>query len=123
MRMRILAVLLVATAGALTTGAFAAGTDVPKMLAEQGCTGCHADKTKVVGPAWGWVAYHYKDTAKQKAVADVAAFIISGGTGYWKKWTGGIPMPAHSNLSRNQADAIASWILSQPPIAPPKPGA
>ncbi|MGH8427352.1 MAG: c-type cytochrome [Gammaproteobacteria bacterium] len=123
MRMYALTGLLTLLVLGFAAPALAAGQDVPGMLSQQGCTGCHADKTKVVGPAWGWIAYHYKDSSKQQALGDVANFIISGGTGYWKPWTGGIPMPAHSNLSKQQAETIASWILSQSPIAPPKPGA
>ena len=123
MRMHALAGLLALLVLGVAAPALAAGSDVPTMLNQQGCTGCHADKTRGVGPAWGWIAYRYRSGSKQKALDDVADFIISGGVSYWKPWTGGIPMPAHSNLSKQQAEAIASWILSQPSIAPPKPGA
>ncbi|MGH8161856.1 MAG: c-type cytochrome [Gammaproteobacteria bacterium] len=107
-----------AIAALLAGPAFGAG-NVQKMLQSNGCTGCHAEKTKVVGPAWGWVAYHYK--GKKGAVDSVADFIITGGVGYWKALTNGIPMPSHHNLSKAQAKEIAKWILAQPPVKPPKP--
>ncbi|GEM_PF-1192930 len=94
--------------------------NVSNMMSNRGCTACHAESNKVVGPAWGWVAYRYKGENHQKAVQAVAKFIIVGGTGYWSKWTGSMPMPSHPNISRKQVDAIATWILKQPPIKPPK---
>ena len=72
-----------------------------------------------MGPAWDWIAYRYKD--KKNAVKSVAEFIINGGMGYWKPWTGGIPMPSHHNLSKAQAMAMARWILAQPAVKAPKP--
>lgn len=89
------------------------------MLKSNGCTGCHAETGKRVGPAWGWVAYHFK--GQKGAVETVANFIINGGTGYWKPWTSDLPMPAHHNLSQSRAETIARWILSRPPVKPPKP--
>jgi len=98
---------------------YAAAASMQQTLKTNGCTGCHAASTKLVGPAWGWVAYHYR--GKKDAVDTVADFIVNGGIGYWKPWTSGIPMPSHHNLSKTQAEAIAQWILSQPSIKPPKP--
>jgi cytochrome c len=124
MKLKILAVLIPAVCLGLAFSAQAASTDsgvnVSKLMSSEGCSACHAEKTKRVGPAWGWVAWRYKDKKGASSVNDVANFIINGGTGYWKKWTGGIPMPAHGNLSQKQARAIAKWILKQPPIQPPK---
>lgn len=113
----ILPALTVAVLLAFAGTAYGAGK-VPTMLQSNGCTGCHAAKTKLIGPAWGWVAYHYK--GKKGAVDAVANFIIEGGVGYWKSLTNGIPMPSHHNLSKAQAKKIAKWILAQPPIKPPK---
>jgi len=87
------------------------------LLQSNGCTSCHAESMKVVGPAWGWIAYRYQ--GKKGAVKSVADFIINGGVGYWKPWTGGVPMPSHPNLSKAQAQQIAKWILDQKPIKPP----
>ncbi len=88
-------------------------------MQSNGCTGCHAASVKVVGPPWTWIAYRYK--GKKNAVKPVAEFIVNGGTGYWKPWTGGIPMPSHRNLSKTQAQDIARWILAQTAVKPPKP--
>ena len=109
--------LVLASACFLTGTAFAA-SNAQQLMQANGCTGCHAAKTKRVGPAWGWIAYRYK--GKKNAVQSVAKFIINGGTGYWKPWTGGIPMPSHHNLSQAQAQVISKWILAQPPVKPPK---
>lgn len=117
MTSRILPSFVLILALALPLYAFAAG--VPDMLKSNGCTGCHAAATKRVGPAWGWVAYHFK--GRKDAVETVANFIINGGIGYWKPWTNDLPMPAHHNLSKSRAETIARWILSRPPIKPPKP--
>jgi cytochrome c len=89
------------------------------LMASQGCFACHAVDTKIVGPAYAWVAYHYRGDAS--AVLYLARKIIKGGAGYWNAWTGGIAMPAHPQLSLAQAEAMARWVLSQHPIAPPHP--
>ena len=110
--------LSVAAAAALLSGvpALAAG-NAQNMLQSNGCTACHAQSRKVVGPAWGWIAYYYH--GKKHAADSIADFIVNGGVGYWEKWTGAIPMPSHPNISEAQAEEIAEWILAQPPIKPP----
>lgn len=100
------------------TGTAVAASNAQQLMQANGCTGCHAAKAKLVGPSWGWIAYRYKD--KKDALQSVTKFIINGGVGYWKPWTGGIPMPSHRNLSQAQARTIAKWILAQPPVQPPK---
>lgn len=87
------------------------------LLQSNGCTACHAQDQKVVGPPWSWISYRYQD--KKDAVTSIADFIINGGVGYWKPWTGGVPMPSHPNMSKAQAEQIAKWILSQPAEKPP----
>lgn len=101
-----------------SVGARADSTNVQQLINANGCHTCHAAQVKIIGPAWGWIAYHFKD--QKDAVETVADFIINGGVGYWKPWTGEIPMPSHPNLTKDQARAIAQWILSQPPIKPPQ---
>lgn len=96
-----------------------AADSAQQLINANGCRTCHADKTKIIGPAFGWVAYHFQ--GKKDAVDTVADFIINGGVGYWKPWTGTIPMPSHPNLTKAQARTIAKWVLSLPPIQPPKP--
>jgi len=111
-------VLTIATVTALLSSMPALAADnVQSMLQSNGCTACHTKSQKIIGPAWGWVAYHYQ--GKKNAADPVTNFIIKGGVGYWKKWTGLIPMPPHPTLSKVQAKEIARWILAQPPIKPP----
>lgn len=112
-----------ATLPANAAGSAGSGADVQHQLARQGCTACHALDSQRVGPAFGWIAYHYQGMSADKAVNQVADFIISGGTGYWEPWVGALPMPSHSNMSRAEAEKIARWILSRAPVKPPaKPG-
>jgi cytochrome c len=97
--------------------------NVQQQMAKQGCTACHAVDSKLVGPAFGWIAYRYQDVARDKAVTEVADFIIKGGTGYWEPWVGSLPMPSHSAMSQTEAETLARWILSLQPVEPPaKPG-
>jgi cytochrome c len=118
-RNKMVLTVMLGSAVALYAGAAAAADDVTQLLAANGCTACHAVGQKLVGPAFSWVAYRHKD---EKNAADVVAtFIIAGGTGYWQQWTGGVPMPSHPNLTKEQAVSIAKWVLSQAPEAPPHP--
>ena len=122
MRMKfITSALMLAFVGGLgLTASPANAASVQSMLSNDGCTACHTESMKIVGPAFSWVAYRYQGVNHQKAVEAVAKWIISGGAGYWAKWTGGIPMPSHPSISMAQAKEIAAWILKQPPIKPPK---
>ncbi|HYW03354.1 MAG TPA: c-type cytochrome [Gammaproteobacteria bacterium] len=112
----IVPVLALALAAAMAMPAHAT-ENAKQLINSNGCRTCHQDKTKLVGPAFGWVAYHFK--GKKDAVETVADFIINGGTGYWVPWTGNIPMPSHPNLSKAQAKTIAKYILNLPPVKPP----
>lgn len=96
--------------------------NVQKLLQTHGCSACHAATTLRVGPPWSWIAWRYKNKPAKTSLDAIAQFIITGGKGNWTKWTHGVTMPAHPKLSREQARAIAKWIVSQPPAKPPKPG-
>lgn len=117
MRHKIILSTTLAASLLLSVPAIAANNNAQSLIQSNGCSSCHAESQKVVGPAWGWIAYRYK--GKKDAVSSVANFIINGGLGYWKKWTGGVPMPSHPNLSKAQARTIAKWVLKQPAIKPP----
>lgn len=106
-----------ALAALLTTFPAFAASSAQSLIHSNGCASCHNQSQKLVGPPWGWIAYRYQ--GKKDAVNAVANFIINGGVGYWKPWTGGIPMPSHPNLSKTQAKQIAKWVLSQHAIKPP----
>ncbi|MGH8162372.1 MAG: c-type cytochrome [Gammaproteobacteria bacterium] len=129
MKMRLLMVMVPALTLGFAGAAFAAGSsgnagnaNVAKLIQAHGCSSCHAAKSKIIGPAWDWVAWRYKGKSKRTSANEVAKFIVSGGVGYWKKWTGGIPMPAHPDLKGKKAHAIAKWVLAHPAVKPPKAG-
>ena len=77
-----------------------------KALAEkQGCLGCHAAETKLVGPAYREVAAKYAGDAG--AVAALTQSIRNGGAGKW----GEMPMPPQKQVSEADAKKLARWIL------------
>ena len=84
-----------------------------RSLAEaKGCFACHQVDTKVLGPAFAWVAYRYQ--RDPKAVATLKYAIEHGVSGVW----GSMPMPAQS-LTSVEAEELVSWVLAQNPVAPP----
>ena len=77
-----------------------------KALAEKnGCLGCHAAATKLVGPAYRDVAAKYSGDAD--AVATLTQSIRNGGVGKW----GEMPMPPQKQVSEADAKKMARWIL------------
>lgn len=117
---KIVKYVAMASALALPVLALANGSPQAKSaMTGAGCFACHAVTHKVVGPAFGWVAYTFAH--KAGADATLAHRIINGGAGYWNAWTGGIPMPPHPELTLAQAEQMAKWVMAQKPIAPPKP--
>lgn len=108
-----------ALAAVLAAGAVAAAPPPPPSLRAEGCTGCHAERTKRIGPPWEWIAYRYRGVPAARARAQVAKFIVSGGSGYWSPWTGGLAMPPYPGIGPQQARELAQWILTRAPLAPP----
>ncbi len=100
---------IAAAAGAL----FAAGLAAPaladeagdKMLKDKGCTACHANDKKVVGPAYKDVAKKYKGDAG--AAAKLAEKVVKGGQGVW----GPIPMPPNK-VTDDEAKKMVAYVLS-----------
>ena len=77
-----------------------------KALAEkQGCLGCHAVATQLVGPAYREVAAKYAGAAG--AVAALAQSIRNGSASKW----GEMPMPPQKQVSEADANKLARWIL------------
>ena len=77
-----------------------------KALADKnGCLGCHATATKLVGPAYKDVAAKYADQAD--ATKMLAKSIRAGGTGKW----GEMAMPPQAQLTEADAQKLAAWIL------------
>jgi cytochrome c551/c552 len=80
------------------------GQDVKALLANNSCTACHGMVNKMLGPGFAEVASKYAGQAN--AVDYLSAKILSGGVGVW----GGVPMPAQSQLSKENAELMARWI-------------
>lgn len=70
------------------------------------CKTCHHPTNKLVGPAHGEVAKKYEFT--QANISYLAGKIISGGSGVW----GEIPMTAHPDVSKADAEKMAMYVLS-----------
>lgn len=88
----------------LTTPAFAA--DANKSLAEKnGCLGCHAIASKLVGPSYQDIAAKY--AGQPDAKARLVQSIRKGGVGTW----GQMPMPPQAQLSEADAKKLAAWVL------------
>ena len=83
-----------------------AAADPSAMLAQYGCTACHAIDKKVVGPAFRDVAakYHGQSGAAQQ----LEAKIKNGGSGVW----GSIPMPPNASVPDADLHKIVDWILT-----------
>lgn len=70
------------------------------------CKTCHHPTNKIIGPAHTDVAKKYEFT---KANVDLLADkIIKGGSGVW----GEVPMTAHADLSKADAEKMAMYVLS-----------
>ena len=76
-----------------------------KLLKDKGCTACHANDKKVIGPAYKEVAKKYKGDAG--AAAKLAEKVIKGGQGVW----GPIPMRANK-VSDDDAKKMVATILA-----------
>ena len=100
--------LLTATAGI----AFATAMLVsPAAMADEalvkakGCTACHANEKKLVGPPYKEVAKKYKGDAG--AAAKLAEKVVKGGQGVW----GPIPMPPNK-VTDDEAKKMVAYILA-----------
>jgi cytochrome c len=71
----------------------------------KGCTACHANDKKVIGPAYKDVAKKYKGDAR--AADMLAGKIIKGGQGVW----GPVPMPPNK-VTDDEAKKLAGYILA-----------
>lgn len=84
-----------------------AAIDVHTVLDRNACLGCHALQKKVVGPAYHDVAVKYQ--GDPQASNKLRASIRAGGVGRW----GVIPMPPFPNLSPQQLQELADFVLKQ----------
>jgi cytochrome c len=85
----------------------AAEKDTAVQLAkDSGCLSCHSLTEKIVGPAYASVAEKYKTDAD--AASGLVQSIQYGSKGKW----GRIPMPAHSQMSADDLNLLARWVLT-----------
>lgn len=76
-----------------------------KLLKDKGCTACHANDKKIIGPAYKDVAKKYKGDAG--AAAKLAEKVIKGGQGVW----GPIPMPPNK-VTDDEAKKMVATVLA-----------
>ncbi|ADP14122.1 cytochrome c-551 [Achromobacter xylosoxidans A8] len=104
--------LLLVAACVLGAGAAQAQTTGLDLAKNKACMACHQVEAKRVGPPLKSVAERY--AGQGDAMVDyLAGKIRGGGRGAW----GAVPMPAQTQVSPDDARALAEWILS---LAPPK---
>lgn len=92
-------------APAAATGAAPAGAGaaIASLTATHACTACHAQDSKIVGPAFRDIAKKY--AGRNDAPQYLAHKIQSGGAGVW----GDIPMPPQT-LPADDAQRLAQWL-------------
>jgi cytochrome c551/c552 len=84
-----------------------AKVDAMALFQSNACLSCHAIDHKVVGPAFHDVAARYANDPQ--ALAKVTSSIQHGGAGKW----GNIPMPPFAQLSPDDLQTLATFILDQ----------
>jgi len=90
-------------AAVLATSPACASADLAK---SKNCVACHHVERKMIGPAFQAIAARYAND--DAAVRVLSEKILKGGSGNW----GQMPMPAQSNVSQDEAEALVKWILS-----------
>ena len=76
------------------------------LVAASDCKTCHHPTNRIIGPAHLDVAKKYETTDAN--VEMLAQRIINGGSGVW----GEQPMNAHTDLSKEDAEKMARYVLS-----------
>jgi len=76
------------------------------LVSQSDCLGCHKEDGKLVGPSYVEIANYY--TANEANIEMLADKIVKGGKGSW----GDIPMAPHPNISTQDAQKMATYILS-----------
>ncbi|MET3495018.1 cytochrome c [Variovorax boronicumulans] len=81
------------------------------LLRKNGCIACHGLVHKQVGPGFAQIADRYRNDAG--AAPRMAEKIRNGSVGSW----GRVIMPRQSLVSEADSKVLATWVLSQPPVA------
>ncbi|MEX2111175.1 MAG: ThuA domain-containing protein [Gemmatimonadaceae bacterium] len=77
-----------------------------RMIDGSTCLSCHQLNRKSIGPSYADVARKYRDDST--ATARLVRKIRQGGSGVW----GNMNMPAHPQITEQQASAMVAYILS-----------
>jgi sulfite dehydrogenase len=93
------------TTAATTQVAEVKATDGPGVAKKYWCLSCHNESVKIVGPAYRDIASKYKNDADAKS--KIAEQVHKGGSGKW----GSVLMPPFPQVSDNEIDLLAQWIL------------
>jgi cytochrome c len=103
MRFALLAVLLASQ--------IAVAAEAPPSLTHYRCYTCHSDREALAGPSFAEVAaaWQGRRDAVSRIAADIRAGMRSGGP--WH-------MPPHPEVSRDEARAMARYIMSLAPQQP-----
>lgn len=102
--MKKITVLLVAAT--LSAAGAAAADELEDMMKKNGCSACHAEDKKVIGPSYKDVAAKYKGDAT--AVAKLSDKVKKGGSGAW----GAIPMPPNAQVNDADVKKMVELILA-----------
>lgn len=78
------------------------------------CETCHAERERIVGPAWQEIAERHAGANRKAAAAVLAIRIREGSVGRW----GPVAMPPHPALSHAEATALALRVLETELEAP-----
>ena len=81
-----------------------------ELVAKSDCFGCHKLTESSIGPAYAAIATKYK-TITPENMDSMVTQIIKGGAGRW----GTVPMTAHPNMSKEDAEAMVHYIMSIKP--------
>jgi len=102
--MKIAAALLAASTLAVASAAVA--DQLEDMMKKNGCSACHAEDKKVIGPSYKDVAAKYKGDAS--AVAKLTDKVKTLKAGVW----GPVPMPPNTQVSEADAKKMVELILA-----------
>ncbi len=79
------------------------------IAAKNGCMGCHAVNTSIIGPAWKLIAERYEGQAEART--KLIKKVKKGGEGNWNTLTGGAKMPSHEDVPDDEITRIVDYIL------------
>lgn len=100
-----LAATVLAFAGLVAASAVQAQS-AEDLIKKSGCSACHTNDKKVVGPAYNDVAAKYKGDAG--AAAKLADKVKKGGSGVW----GQVPMPPNPQVKDDDIKTMVAYILA-----------